>query len=206
MMLMKNLKNKILIISIGITLIILGYAIAKYINTPYFVLSKEIDISNLINIAITIWLAIFITDILEKKNNDNRIEKDMMISRIEDLYHITSSIQVESNTGQIHLSEASSALKRINTSLSSVYKLIEKCHFVISEEIKNKLKQCLSDLRDLLTSTPAIPQDKLNSKDIPIEIKESIVYYNKERISQIEVKIETLKNLLIELQIEINKK
>lgn len=205
-MLMKNLKNKILIISIGITLIILGYAIAKYINTPYFVLSKEIDISNLINIAITIWLAIFITDILEKKNNDNRIEKDMMISRIEDLYHITSSIQVESNTGQIHLSEASSALKRINTSLSSVYKLIEKCHFVISEEIKNKLKKCLSDLRDLLTSTPAISQDKLNSKDIPIEIKESIVYYNKERISQIEVKIETLKNLLIELQIEINKK
>lgn len=66
--------------------------------------------------------------------------------------------------------------------------------------------QNLSDIRTTLTNTPSITDEQLNSTDLPIEIMDSIIHFNKERISQLEVKFDTLKDLLLELQIDINKK
>jgi hypothetical protein len=64
----------------------------------------------------------------------------------------------------------------------------------------------LSDIRNTLTNTPYVTYEQLKSKDLPIEIKDSIIHFNKERVSQLEVKVDTLKDLLLELQIHINNK
>lgn len=206
MMHMRNIKNNLIKTGIYISLIAFGYILARFINFPHFEFSKTIDISDILGLVVTIWLAILITTVLEKQKNDHRVEKDLIISRVGSIYEIASSLQIGSNSGQIHLTEASSSLKRINTSLNSIHKIIEKCHFNVSNEIKCKTDTCLSELRDVLTSTPSIPVDQINSNDIPIAVREGIIHYNRERVSQIEVKFETLKDLLLELQIEINKK
>lgn len=203
---MKNLRSKIITGGIYLSLVAFGFIIAKFITVPHFEISKSIDISNLFSLIVAAWLAILITTVFEKKNNDNRVEKDLIINRVGNIFEIAATLQIESNTGQIHHTEASSSIKRINTALNSIYKIVDKCHFGISTEIKEKLKLNISDLRDTLTSTPVITEEQLNGTQLPIEIRESIIYYNRDRISQIEVKFDNLKDLLLELQIDINKK
>lgn len=202
---MKNLKNNLSKVGIYISIAIFGYIFARYFNVPHFEVSKTVDISNILSLLMTAWIAILISTVFEKKNGDNRIEKDLIIGRVGNMYDIAATLQIESNTGSIHLTEANSSLKRINTSLSSVYKIVEKCHFSISDEIKEKIKTCIAELKEMLTNTPALPA-QLNNPQVPIEIRENIVYYNQDRMAQIGVKFDLLKDLLLELQIEINGK
>lgn len=202
---MKNLKDNLSKIGIYISVLILGYIIARFINIPHFEMSKTVDISNVFSLLMTAWIAILISTVFEKKNNDNRIEKDLIISRIGNLYDIAASLQIESNSGSLYLTEANSSFKRINTSLSSIYRIVVKCHFSISHETKVKIKTCTNELKDILTNTPALPP-QINDQNVPIEIRENIVYYNQDRMAQIGVKFDLLKDLLLELQIEINRK
>ena len=206
MMRMKNLKNKLIQACIYLSFIAFGYVITRFFEIPHFEISKSIDVSNVLNLIVTAWLAILITTVFEKQNNDHRVEKDLIITRVGNIYDIADSLQLESNSGRIHITEASSSLKRINTALNSIYKIVDKCHFNITDNLKDLLKNCLADIRNTLTNTPSLTDEHLNSKDLPIEIKDSIIHFNKDRISQLEVKFDTLKNLLLELQIHINNK
>lgn len=203
---MKNLKNKLIQAGIYLSLIVFGYAITRLIEIPHFEISKSIDVSNVLTLIVTAWLAILITTVFEKQNNDHRVEKDLIITRVGNIYDIADSLQLESNSGRIHITEASSSLKRINTALNSIYRIVDKCHFNITVDLKDRLKNSLADIRNTLTNTPSVTDEQLNSKDLPIEIKDSIIHFNKERVSQLEVKFDTLKDLLLELQIHINNK
>jgi len=203
---MKNLKNKLIQAGIYLSLIVFGYAITRLIEIPHFEISKSIDVSNVLTLIVTAWLAILITTVFEKQNNDHRVEKDLIITRVGNIYDIADSLQLESNSGRIHITEASSSLKRINTALNSIYRIVDKCHFNITDDLKDRLKNSLADIRNTLTNTPSVTDEQLNSKDLPIEIKDSIIHFNKERVSQLEVKFDTLKDLLLELQIHINNK
>lgn len=202
---MKNLRDNLSKTGIYISFLIFGYIIARFINIPHFEMSKTIDVSNVLSLLMTAWIAILISTVFEKKNNDNRIEKDLIISRIGNIYDIAASLQIESNSGSLYLTEANSSFKRINTSLSSIYGIVVKCHFSISYETKEKIKICTNELKDILTNTPALPP-QINDPNVPIEIRENIVYYNQDRMAQIGVKFDLLKDLLLELQIEINAK
>lgn len=203
---MKNLKNKFIQAGIYLSFIAFGYAITRFIEIPHFEISKSIDVSNVLTLIVTAWLAILITTVFEKQNNDHRVEKDLIITRVGNIYDIADSLQLESNSGRIHITEASSSLKRINTALNSIYRIVDKCHFNITDDLKDRLKNILADIRTTLTNTPSVTDEQLNSKDLPIEIKDSIIHFNKERVSQLEVKFDTLKDLLLELQIHINNK
>jgi len=206
MMQMRNLRNNLIQSGIYILLIASGYVVSRLADIPHFEVSKEIDISNVLTLIITAWLAILITTVFEKKNNNYRVEKDLIIGRVANVFDIAASLQIESNSGKIHYTEASSSIKRINTSLNSIYKIVDKCHFRISSDIKEKLKNSIADLREILTNTPSLTSEQMTAQELPIEIKNSIIYYNRDRVSQIEVKFDGLKDLLLELQIDINKK
>lgn len=203
---MKNLKNNLIQAGVYFSFIAFGYFITRFFEIPHFEISKSIDISNVLTLIMTAWLAILITTVFEKQNNDYRIEKDLIITRVGNIYDIADSLQLESNSGRIHITEASSSLKRINTALNSIYKIVDKCHFNITDGLKDRLKNSLADIRNTLTNTPFLTDEQLNSKDLPIEIKDSIIHFNKDRVSQLEVKFDTLKDLLLELQIHINNK
>ncbi len=203
---MKNLKSKLIQAGIYLSCIVFGYVTTRFFEIPHFEISKSIDISNILTLIVTAWLAILITTVLEKQNNDHRVEKDLIITRVGNIYSIADSLQLESNIGRIHITEASSSLKRINTALNSIYRIVDKCHFNITNDLKDRFKNSLADIRNTLTNTPSLTDEQLNSKDLPIEIKDSIIHFNKDRVSQLEVKFDTLKDLLLELQIHINNK
>lgn len=203
---MKKIKNKIIIGGIYLSVFIAGFIVSKAVDFQYFEISKNIDIVNILSLIITVWLAILITTIFEKRNGDYRIEKDLIINRIGNIFDIASTLQVESITGKIAFTEAASSIKRINTSLCSIYKIVSKCHFDISDPIQHKLSSNLTELREALTNTPRLSEEQINATNLPIEIRDGMIYYNRDRISQIEVKFDNLKDILLELQIDINGK
>ena len=202
---MKCLTN-ILKVIFCLCLIVIGIVIGKFLNFQYFEISKEIDLVNITSIITTILLAILITLLFDKQKSDNRIEKDLILRRIDNIYAITNELQKESILGEIKYTEAASSIKRISTSIQSIYKTVNKCQFTIKEDIKTLIKNAISELRNILTDTPKITDKQIESSDLPIEVKDGIIKYNKERINQIEARFDTLKDCLLELEIRINKK
>lgn len=198
--------NNIIKIVFCICLVLLGILIGKYIDFPYFEISKSIDLTNLLSILVTILLAILITVFFDKRKNDNRVEKDLILRRVENVYEITNELQREAISGVIPYTEAASSIKRINTSMQSIYKTVEKCEFSIKDDIKESIKIAISDLRDILTDTPKFNEAQIKSSDLPIEVKDGVIKYNRQRIGQIEAKFDILKDKLLELEIRVNKK
>ncbi len=118
---MKNLGNRFSTAVLYFSLIILGFIFSRFINIPHVNVSQNIDILNILSILTTIWLAFFITNVLEKKNSNRRTEKDLIIARVASLYEIAETLQIELGTGKVALADVSSSNKRITTSLQSIY-------------------------------------------------------------------------------------
>jgi len=203
---MKNLKNNYLSAGLFLSLVIIGFLIGKFITFPFFEVSKTIDLVSLLSIVVTIWLAIIITTVFDKHKSNHRTEKDLVIKRVDNIYNISCILQKEASSGKIPYTEAASSIKRINTSIFSVYNLVEKCQFSLHLEIKNKLKDSIGNLRDTLTNSPMMTEEQIQKADIPIEVKDGIIHYNRQRINQIESNFDNLNDLLLELQIRINNK
>lgn len=192
----------------GISLIIaatIGFVAAKAIHFPQYTISETIDIVDIFSLLATIGLAILITTVLEKKGSDNRSKKELVINRIGNLTDIASGIQLEAQTGKVSCIDAASSIKRINTALDSIYRISKQCDLSVSKALRTKLNKQLADLRETLTKTPRIrPSEEF--QNLSIEVREGMIYYNNERVAQIEVKFDGLKDILLELQIEINGK
>lgn len=203
---MMKWPNNVIKIAFCICLILVGIVIGKFLDFPYFEISKTIDLTNILSILVTILLAILITVFFDKKKNDNRIEKDLILRRVENVYEITNELQREAISGAIPYTEAASSIKRINTSMQSIYRTVEKCEFTIKDDIKQSIKSAISDLRDILTDTPKLTEAQIESSDLPIEVKDGIISFNRQRIGQIEARFDILKDNLLELEIRINKK
>lgn len=202
---MKFLIN-ILKVGLCACLLIIGVIIGKFINFPYFHISKTIDLVNVTSILVTVLLAILITVLFDKRRSDNRIEKNIILRRVDNIYEITNELQQKSVSGEIPYTEAASSIKRINTSMHSIYRTVDKCQFSIEEHIKTLIKSSISELRDILTDTPKLTEDQIIKTDLPIEVKDGIIKFNRQRINQIEAKFDTLKDCLLELEIIINRK
>jgi hypothetical protein len=202
---MKWITNVVKIV-FYICLILLGIWIGKVTDFPHFEISKSIDLINVLSILVTVLLAILITVYFDKRKSDNRIEKDLILRRVDNIYEITNELQREAISGEIPYTEAASSIKRINTSMQLIYKTVDKCEFSIKDDIKTSIRNAISDLRDILTDTPKLTEAQIEKSDLPIEVKNGIIKFNRQRISQIEVKFDSLKDKLLELEIRINKK
>ncbi|MEX2345699.1 MAG: hypothetical protein WD604_08810 [Balneolaceae bacterium] len=189
-----------------VCLVLIGVLIGKFISFPNFEISRSLDLVNISSIIVTILLAVLITVFFDKRKNDNRIEKDLILRRVDNVYEITNELQKESISGEIPYTEAASSIKRINTSIQSIYRTVEKCQFSIKNDIKESIKFAIGDLRDILTDTPKVTEEQIENSDLPIEVKNGIIHFNRQRIGQIESKFDRLKDCLLELEIRINKK
>ena len=90
--------------------------------------------------------------------------------------------------------------------MQSIYRTVEKCQFNIKEDIRVSIKDSISELRDILTDTPIMTDTQIENSDLPIEVKDGIIKYNRQLINQIEAKFDSLKDCLLELKIRVNKK
>jgi hypothetical protein len=183
----------------------LGVVVGKLFNISYFKVDENINIIDVISVAVTIFAAYIVTKVLDKEKQDNRTEKDLIIKRTEDIYQLIDDSNNKVNTGAINYQEAASHFKRINVSLNCIYRILTNTKIGLDETHKKNIIGNTKKLRDLLTDTPKISEAEIQISNLPNEVKDSIVHLTQNRILEIETEYDKLRDNILLLQLAINK-
>lgn len=203
---MRKRFNTLVIVGAIVLAFCFGFVVSKMIDFPQFKISESIDLVNVLSVLVTVALALLITFLFDKIKSDNRIEKDLIMKRVDNVYELVNDIQKDVVGGSIEYTEAASMTKRIYTSMTSIYRTIDKCQFSIKDDIKVSIKNSIKGIKNILTDTPRIDEEKINGSALQVEVKDGVIHYNRELLSRIDAKFDELKDLLLELELRINKK
>lgn len=186
--------------------IIFGIVIGKFFTFPFFEISKEIDLVNVSTILVTILLALLFTHYFDKQKTDYRIEKDIILKRVEEFYQIVEKMQNKCVTGNIPYSEAAFFCKRLYLSVKYLQRSILLCHFSVDNNQIDSITKQIRNLKDILTDTTKLNINEISDTDLPTEVKEGVINFNNEQINKIEKEFDLLKSLFLDFEIMINKK
>jgi hypothetical protein len=182
-----------------------GVVVGKLINITYFSIDEKVNVFDILSICATLFAAWYISGILEKEKQDNRTEKDLILRRTEDIYQLIDDSHQKVVSGSIPFQDATSHLKRINTSIKSIYKVLASTALTTDGNLKNQIFNNTRKLRDLLTNTPIISPQEIQSSNLPVSVVNGIIHLSQNRIAEIEGEYDKLKDNILFLQIAINK-
>ncbi|HTE01654.1 MAG TPA: hypothetical protein VK668_20340 [Mucilaginibacter sp.] len=192
----------------SVFLLILGILIGKTIQRWAIIKVKtEVDtvgaIISLLSLAVTLAVAYWVASILESKKEANRVEKDLIIKRIDDIYGLIEETSIKVAVQEIDLILAVSKIKRISVNIISVIETVKQAKITIDEAHQSKIIDAIGDLKILLTNTPLIGDEHL--ENLPLEIREGIIHMSSDRRLQIDSEFDKIKRLIFNLELSINK-
>jgi hypothetical protein len=197
------MKKRIINALIFILVFSVGATLGKLLNWGYFELSKELSIVDALTLFTTLGVAIYITKTLEKEVQDGRIEKELFISKI-------SEIEIILNRIEDLVEEKDCSYNKINNRIHSCRKIkngiFESIDDNFNRSVSTRLKTFepsislgLNSLKRLLTETP------FAQTNIPeIALTNGLANYSLNRILEINVEINTIKEKLFKLKVNIN--
>jgi hypothetical protein len=185
----------------GIIFLILfkKYSILYFANDVSF----EINPLEIFSIGVNIFLAIYITRTLSKKNDQEKSEKELIINYLKDF-------QLEYNTKTNKLLECedfetpltNSCFKTLRTRVNSILALAEENNIIANnDETASKIRQKISEIWELFTDTPRTANTRANHAT-----KVGIKALRLEKIGKIEAASIDLDKLIFQLAMKINRK
>lgn len=198
---MRNLlKNKFFYIYSGIILL-LGIAIGIPFTIEGFSFSWKIELFDVISLIVTIFLAIYVATALERRVQDDRIEKELHIEQINQIERILNEIENLLRNENVPYDNINSRISKIRIKKNNIVRALKEC---LPEETAslndktNNITQRIDALKRLLTDTSVN-----NRKDVVM--KGGVVKYSKKRLSDINNAICGLENDLYRLKITLNR-
>lgn len=193
----RNIVKPILFIIVGI---IIGFVLTKLRYSESVTISSEISLFDVISLLVTVLLAFYVAQILERDVQNTQVGKQMYIAKIEQNESVLSSLNDYIGEDVILLSRINNILHRYRTIQNTIHTALKHkskrgkfkgdC-----EAIENEAKE----LNKLLTMTPIDCSDQSN-----ITIREGIITYSTNRITEITTCLLRIDNLLFELKHKIN--
>jgi hypothetical protein len=180
----------------------IGVTFGKLFDWGYFVLTKEISIIDALSLFITIILAIYITKILEKEVQENRIKKDLYINKISDIEDSLKDLEQIIKGDDILYNTITNQIHFCRIKKNSVFNSILSDSTIDDESLQSlnrEVSSYLQSLKNLSTNTPLTQQ--LNP-DILVE--NGKVIYTQRRIIEINSLINSINEKLFEVKIRIN--
>lgn len=205
---MQKLKEKskhVITVCLLCASFVIGVVFGKLVDVKYFKVDENINIIDVISVAVTIFAAYIVTKVLDKEKQDNRTEKDLIIKRTEDIYQLIDDSNIRVVSGAIKYQEAASHFKRINVSLHCIYRIMSNTKIETDEQLKLSIFGSTKKLRDLLTDTPKITESDIQNSNLPNEVKDGMVHLTQNRIVEIETEYDKLRDNILLLQLAINK-
>jgi hypothetical protein len=200
----KNIKIVIASI-IGFAAGLIFIIIFKKYSTLHFAndVSFEINPLEIFSIGVNIFLAIYLTRTLSRKNDQDKSEKELINNYLKDF-------QLEYNTKTNKLLECedfetpltNSCFKTLRTRVSSILALAEENDIITSnDETASKIRQKISEIWELFTDTPRTAKTRANQAT-----KDGIQTLRLEKIGKIEAASIDLDKLVFQLAMKINRK
>jgi hypothetical protein len=199
-------NNKIAISSIlGFASGIIFIIFFKKHSTLYFAndVSFEINPLEMFSIGVNIFLAIYITRTLSKKNDQEKSEKELIINYLKDFqleYNIKTNKLLECEDFETPLTN--SCFKTLRTRIKSLIALAEENSIIVNnDETASKIMQKISEIWELFTDTPRTANTRANQAT-----KDGIQTLRLEKIGKIEAASIDLHKLIFQLAMKINRK
>lgn len=198
---MTPMKKKVIVnIVIYIIIFSVGCCIGKLFNWGYFILDKEISIIDALSLFLTIGCAIYVSKVLEKDIQDDRIEKELFILQVANiespLHEMGEKLNSITYNEVVNLYSKSSVARH---KFFEKVKIFKKSEFDVGS-IKESLQTSYRQLKPLLTDTAVVPKSTPD-----IEVKKGKVTYSQERLVEIQEIIELILADLFKLKIIINR-
>jgi hypothetical protein len=197
------MKRRIINITLGVLIFSIGATIGKLLNWGYFELKKDISIIDALTLFTTIGAAIYITKILEKEVQEDRIEKELHISKISELELLLKIIEdliedKDSSFNKINYRIHSCRIIKIGI-FASINENFKKNPSAKIAEFENNITVSLNSLKRLLTETPIIvnPYPQLS-------LVGGLANYSLNRILEINIEINSIRENLFKLKVRIN--
>ena len=199
-------NNNIAIASIlGFAAGVMFIIIFKKYSTLYFAndVNFEINPLEIFSIGVNIFLAIYITRTLSKKNDQEKSEKELIINYLEDFrleYNTKTNKLLECEDFETPLTN--SCFKTLRYRVSTIIALAKENSIIANnDETASNIFQKISEIWELFTDTPRTANKKANQAT-----KDGILTLKLEKIGKIEAASIDLDKLIFQLAIKINRK
>lgn len=129
---MKRVKKNVINITIAVFVgIIVGFLLGSRWLQPLFSIDSTISFLDIISILATIGMGIYIVTTLEKEAQDHRVEKDLYISKVQEIEALLSEVEmcIDDRENDIYYSNITNVefrLKRKKTKFSNVSSALQK--------------------------------------------------------------------------------
>lgn len=145
-------------------------------------------------------MALFITNALEKKVQDNRVEKELFIAQVGKIEEFASDLKSLLTSSSINYSNVTNIIGRCRIKKNNVLKAIQD-QFKLEEDktyrqLSTQISQSLNKIKNSMTKT------EVSSRDISLQ--NDIVTYSKTRKTIIFKEVDQFENYLFQLTIYIN--
>jgi len=177
-----------------------GFVAGKAMSFPSFSIENKVNLVDATSILVTIFVAWYISVIIEKEKEEGRTEKNLILKRTDEVCQLIDRAQQRVNTGSFPLQEATSSLKRVYISLKTISKILIQTRIKTDVNVRNEITACTRRLRELLTSTPIN-----GSSNTAVKVIDGVVHLSQNRIAEIENEFDKLKDNILLLEISINK-
>lgn len=201
---MRNYKNIIPYGVVAILSLCIGITIGKLFNWNYFIISTELSIIDALNLFTTIGLALYITSVLERKIQTDRIEKDIISSKIAEIEESLTSIHEIIDDDPIKYIRVNSIMHRFGVTRNYLFKELNELNIVTISNTGENLDEIIKvehlKLKRLLTETP-IQQNG----ETEIKVTNGIAEYSDKRKTEINTAVCSLSEKLFLLKMTINR-
>lgn len=192
-------------IGLAVVFLFLGFVLGVGFNfykdfTIQF--DDKIDPTNLLEIFVNVILVWIIANILDKEKQTERTSKDIIQTRVNELYSFVNDFSEKSFNDNYNYTDATSALKRLNTGIITIEKLIATTKLNISTELLAPVKASYEKLDNLLTNIPV--RDEADTSEPDLKVKDNICTFGKNRLNLIHTEFDKIKDELLTLEVNIN--
>jgi hypothetical protein len=167
-----------------------------------FAIQREINPVHALSILCTTFVAVFVAVLIDRNRSKDKSEKELFLKRVDAISAIADCLHEKISEQRIPLSEATSRLKRITSSVRCVYKTFNAANSRMVTIPDSDVYSILRELNVLMTFTQ--PVAIAGRVDAPITISKGVCTYSVSRGAEIESQVEALKNILFRIQIDIN--
>lgn len=181
-------KESILFSIIFLTLgILIGYFSTEY---PLFTIKYEIDIVAVLSILATILLGFYLSEILQNKQSNSRIEKDLIIGKLNLLSEEIEKLQIVNNQSNLTFSNTVSFFKKLNNDMFELINSIDIIQLKIDSNLIKSVKDDSLALKKMCTN--AMKRDEF-------------FFYTDENVNDIMLKRTEIKRAIFKLTVNINR-
>lgn len=182
--------------------LLLGVLIDRSVkNWPILTLKYDVDVFSalvsLISLVVTLFVAFWVTTVLEKQSTDTRTEKDIIIKHVDLLYLIIEEVREKVRSGTMNYPLAASNMKRLNVNTSSVVQSMVKAAIETEENHELLIQGEVATVKDLLTNS------KPNDPDLLIV--NNIITFSQERQILVDTHLDKVRNEIYKFELAINK-